>query len=269
MEELVSLMSAGTSDAVTGYELRFEFLHTVSPPFSRGTPANLEVLPSGGLTDATVSDLDSLVTTFYMLASTGALGGDVVPPWESNIGHPDRPERGDTSVRWHFDSTHISQPAVAILAQLLDIASTKIERATFASQRGQDLIPLRSSPQTRDWYPRAWADFPFEFSISDEINKAATLAIIFRRQLSIADRQPIEIELLTWATATRIGAYGIAPVPPERCGLVSDQHVAFFDEALELSFRNITCHPAAFRGLANVCAAIARKLVPIRLVSLE
>jgi hypothetical protein len=271
MSDTDLLTAAGTAEAITAYELPFPFLYTSFPELSRGGAATLEVLFKGGITDSDTSNVDSLVTAFYMLASTGALSGDAVPPWESNVAHPSRPEQTDMSLRWHFHSTNVSQPAATILAQLINIgaATSLIERVIFTVRNGHGLAALRSDPRLRDWYPRTWIDLPYEFTIAEETGKTAMLSVAFRRQIAISERRPIEIELLTWATATRIGSYGIAPVPAERCGLVPDESATFFEDELEISFHDISCHPAAFRGLLNVCAAIDRKLVPIRSVTLQ
>jgi len=231
----------------------------------------LEVVLKRGVGGTDVPNLDSLVKAFYMLASTGALGGDSVSPWESKVADPGRPEHLENSIWWQFDSTSVSQPAIAILAQLIHIASptVPIERARFSCAGEQEQSLLALDPHITDWYPRLWLDLPYEVKVGAEIGKSATLCIVFRRKVTFAERGLITTELLTWAAATSIGSYGISPIPEEECGLIPDKHPTFLEDQLELSFHNIRCHPAAFRGLLNVCVAIAWKLVPIHLVTLH
>src|SRR5215471_7546304 len=259
--------SEGTQQegAATAYALPFRFLYTPWPHLSLGKPAVLDVVLKREPAEPATSNLDSLVTTFYMLASTGALSGDAVHPAESNVGHPSRPERDRSTLQWRFPSTNIAQAAIPILAQLLMLATSEveIERAVLTCQGSSAPIRLAENPALRDWYPAIWENLSFDLSLSGEIGKSAMLGITASRLLSEEDQQRIEVELLTWVTATQIGAYGVAPIAPDRCGIFSDRHVTFLGSDLELSFFNIRCHPAAFRGLVNVCTKIAESIVPL------
>jgi hypothetical protein len=110
---------------------------------------------------------------------------------------------------------------------------------------------------------------PFSLSIDANLFDSATLRIRFIRPPSPDERAEIESQIMTWAVATAMGAYGIAPLMPNECSLQFEPAVIFFDSELEFEMVRFRAHRAALLGLANVCVTLHGSALAILEVRIE
>ena len=112
-------------------------------------------------------------------------------------------------------------------------------------------------------YPMRWAGITFPVDFYDDIAKNFTVCAAFSRPLSEKEQASVTEALFAWAPGLIVGAYGVAPIPPDRCAGIPDEHVVFVNNELEWSFRNFKAHTGAIEGLINVLASVSQKLVRV------
>ena len=79
----------------------------------------------------------------------------------------------------------------------------------------------------------------------------------------------IDGRIMTWAAATAMGAYGVAPVSPRDCSALFDESVILIDDELELPITKMRAHRSCLHGLVNVCIALHQTVLPILDLSIE
>ncbi|MCP4114961.1 MAG: hypothetical protein GY737_06055 [Desulfobacteraceae bacterium] len=220
-----------------------------------------------------MDNLNSLVTPFVMLASIGALCGDTVNPVDSDLIMTDNPKIiTPHTIEWIFNECNMDERALVILVHFLLTAHDEdpITEVAIVRQNSMGkLAPLASDPKMFDPYPPIWPDLPFALDINKDFYENFTVIATFKQNIKQDDAATIEGELLTWATAVAMGAYGVAPVSPERCSMLLDESILVFDNEIEWGIIRFRGHPSAIHGLINAFVVIHHNIAPMLEVIVE
>ncbi len=252
----------------TAYQLPYRVRYLQPNPLSLGQPVTLKIQAKQESLEA-VEDYASIVMMFQMLASTGALAGNFIPPVEAM--EFTCTQLTDTSAEWLLAGSRLDDRALVVLAQLLQRCHEEhpISEITFTSLSAGNMTRLRFDADIENPYPGINSAIPFSWVIDPDFYADATLHIAFERNLTEEEGEAIDAWIMIWTIATMMGAYGIAPIPPESCGASFPEEVIIFDDSLEMPFTQFRAHPASLDGLVNACVAIHELFVPIREMRIE
>lgn len=249
----------------TPYSLPF----TVScqPELASAThDATLRVTMVGPITDDTVEDLDATVLPFMLLLGSGALAGESIQPWTSTIEDWSDPMVLPAAIEWSLTSVTCDLRAWVVLAQMLmlDHEEHPIQRIEVTDTRyPREPIDVVQRAAGVNPYPRCWSGIDFRVDLQHELYKEFTVCVRFARVLSDDEKESVRVELSGWTSGLINGAYGVAPVPPDRCTGYPDADVQFVDNELEWIIRNFKAHTGAIEGLINVVASISHQVVQV------
>ena len=118
-------------------------------------------------------------------------------------------------------------------------------------------------------YPNRWEGIRFPIESDNDVSKSFTVYVDFGRGLSDTDKESIQEECDAWSPGLVIGAYGVAPVPPDKCTGHPDEEIVFLDNALEWAFNSFRAHTGALEGLFNVLASVSQKVVQVTQVRVD
>ena len=252
----------------SAYDLPYRVRYSAPRPFSSGIPLTLRISAKRETADA-VEEYATVVTAFAMLAATGALSGDRLPPEEAAGLECDQPL--DHVAEWRLSGARLDDRALVVLAQLLTASheTHPIAEITCVADGGSASATLVCDPTLDDPYPPSIAGIPFTAILDPELEGDATISIDFARMLTPEEGEAVDAWIMAWAAVTMSGAYGVAPVPPADCGISCAEEVILFDDSLELPITAARAHPACWNGLVNACVALHALLVPIRELRIE
>jgi hypothetical protein len=246
----------------TPYDLPYKVRVQPPPLLSGGGVVALRVMPAKPADAAADADYAGVVTAFALLASTGALAGAAGLPaagpaleWSRAAG------RG---LEWTFTGCAFDERAAVLLAQmfLLCHPTHPLDSITL-TEPGRPGDPLVFDPRLEDPYPAVWQPTPFPVALDPAVFDTATLRVRFARTPTPEEQAEIDAQIITWAVATAMGAYGIAPVPPVECSAKFEPGVTFLGDELEFELLRLRSHRGALRGLVNVCTALHQTVLPI------
>lgn len=215
---------------------------------------------------------DSIVIPFLLMMTSGAMAGESIPPWTSTVESWEGPVMQGSTLEWSLTSVTCDPQAWVMLAQML-----QIDHKDHAIARIDILDPVRSQPMLEvatgisriNPYPNRWAGIRFPIDFYSDLPKSFTVYVEFSQHLSEEDKERIHEECGAWAPGLIIGAYGVAPVPPDKCTGYPDEEIVFVDNALEWSFNRFKAHTGAIEGLINVLASISQKIVQVTQVRVD
>jgi hypothetical protein len=222
-------------------------------------------------TDA-VETLDSTVIPFLLMVSSGALAGESIPPWTSTVDSWEDPVTHSSTVEWSLRGVTCDPQAWVMLAQMLlvDHRDHPIVRIEIAeSSRRSEMTYVVTGMSRFNPYPNRWAEIRFPIEFYEDVPNNFTVYAGFTRPLSDDDTERIDEELSAWAPGLMLGAYGVAPVPPDKCTGFPDEDIVFLDNALEWQISRFRAHTGAIEGLINVLASISQKVVQVTEVRVE
>ena len=248
----------------TPYPLPFRAAVQSPPLLASGGAAVLQVVPVAPPDAAAAVDYASVVTAFALLASTGALAGTVGPPAAAGGFEWSEMRLSSGTLEWDFSGCVFDERAAVILAQmfLLSHPAHPIRTLTLAAP-GRSTTPLPHDPRLADPYPPVWKPVPFPAAIDPDIYDSAALSVQFARGPTPHEQGEIDGQILTWAVAMAMGAYGIAPVPPNECSAQFEPAVTFLDDELEFDLVRLRAHRASLYGLVNACISLHQTVLPI------
>ena len=255
---------AATARIATPYDLPYRVAVQAPPLLSGGGAALLRVVPEG-LPDAdATADYDSVVTAFALLASTGALAGTAGPPSVAADFNWSGPRAGGGELGWEFANCTLDERAAVVLAQmfLLSHPARPIRSVTLAAL-GQSVAPLPHAPRLLDPYPSVWRPVPFPLTMDPDLFDSAALRVQFLRAPTPDEQAEIDGQILTWAVATAMGAYGIAPVRPGDCSAQFEPAVTFIGDQMEFDLVRLRAHRASLHGFVNACIGLHQSVLPI------
>ena len=98
-----------------------------------------------------------------------------------------------------------------------------------------------------------------------------SLSSPIRGSVALSSANPLQNHhrLDAWSPGLVIGAYGVAPVPPDKCTGHPDEEIVFLDNALEWAFNSFRAHTGALEGLFNVLASVSQKVVQVTQVRVD
>ena len=254
----------------TPYVLPFRVAVQPPPLLSGGGVAILRVVPVAQPDAAAAADYGSVVTAFALLASTGALAGTAGPPAAAADFDWSRTGPGVGGLEWKLTNCTFDERAAVVLAQmfLLSHPAHPIRTVTLAAP-GKATDPLPHDPRLADPYPPVWQPTPFPVVIDPNLYDTACLRIRFSRPPTPDEQAQIDGQIMTWAVATAMGAYGVAPVPPNECSAQFDTAVTFLDDELEFDVARLRAHRASLHGLVNACVALHQSVLRITELRIE
>jgi len=254
----------------TPYALPYRVDIQTPPLMSGGRSAVLKVTPVGQLDSETAADLESVTTAFALLASTGALAGMAGPPGRAADFEWSKGLTNGGDLQWEFVNCSFDERAAVILAQmfLLSQPTHPISRLAVAVPGGRT-SPLSYDRRLLDPYPPVWQPTPFSVRIDPDIFDVATLRVDFVRPPTADEQAQIDGQIVTWAVATAMGAYGVAPVPPNECSAQFEPAATFFERELEFELTRLRAHRASLYGLVNVCIAVHQTVLAVSALSIE
>jgi hypothetical protein len=216
--------------------------------------------------------LGATVLPFFLMATSGALAGESIEPWTSTIKAWSEPLIYGSTIEWLLTAATCDPQAWVILAQMLlvDHKRHAIQRVEIVDpQRSHDMIDVVTGMPRVDPYPKRWGGIRFPVEFYRDIPKNFTVYAAFARPLSETDRESICEELFAWAPGLILGAYGVAPVPPDRCTGIPNEDIVFLDNGLEWAISNFKAHTGAIEGLINVLASISHQIIQVIEVRVE
>ncbi len=251
----------------TPYALPFGVLVPADGELASGARFSLVVTMQQPSADA-IEALSSVLTSWEVLASVGAMSGARIPASESSIANVSDPMTGADSMAWVLDGVRLDDRATVILANLFLSEWEEHRFARVDLYRSDDPTsanPLRYAEDERHPYPDRDQRILFHVDLSSEVMEDVAIEITFADVLTDEQVDSIRESLTTWAGVTACGAYAMAPLPPEKCGVVFDlDDIEVIDATLTWSLRKFTAHSGALDGLANTVAAIDQTTVPVR-----
>ena len=256
---------------LTPYDLPFLAEHSPEPLLASGADVRLDVVLRDPVDAGLSEKLTGLVILFTELASTGALAGVEIPPWGSAIrdGFSGPTAIAPNHLSWVLQTCVVDETALLILAHALLDVHERHPILRFVASNSAQVTRIDRDASLRSPYPDVFKNVPFPWSVSREIMDEATLSVRFASEPDADQQKTIGNKLLTWAAATAMGAYAVAPLLPADCGMAVDPDIAFSGQELEWSFAKFLGHPDAFKGLVNALTSLARKTIAIEEVAIE
>ena len=257
---------------VTAYILPFPVTYHAAPLFAQGVEVQITISLVNPVTQEVIDGYDALITAFVMIASTGALAGDSISPWESMLGEQIGPAVSAQKIAWTLSQCRVDERSLVLLVQQLlmlceqhPISSVEIRRSTSTDP----LVALRCDGKTKVVYPPVWPNHAYALTIDEGFYDSPNLYVEFTRELSADEQAQIDGEILAWASAVIMGFYPIAPIPPQQCTMLAEDNVTFIDQELEWHMHKFRAHMSALDGLLNVCTAIDKNIAPISKIRIE
>jgi hypothetical protein len=256
----------------TPYSLPFEVLYQDGPIMSVGQDVSVKVAIRGVVTPEAVDAIDSLITPFFLLATSGAMAGATIRPWLSTIADKQGPFANSDTVEWILQSCTVDRKSIIVLAQMLLSAQDlhPLSRITISGAAGSfSLQRLIAGSRAADPYPTTYRDLDFPVIREQEIGSEVLVRALLQGRVSPEIRTAAEAELLSWAAGLLSGAYGVAPIRPDECTASIDIETQYVDSELTWPITRFMAHPAALDGLTNVFASISHRVVPVRQLAIE
>ncbi len=245
----------------------------VQPELAYGThDVSIRVVMARPASHESAEALNATVLPFLLLLSSGALAGESIQPWTSTVENWSEPLVHAATIEWRLSSVTCDLRAWVVLAQMLlidhpDHPISHIE--IMDPRRPNELIEVLQRQTRTNPYPRQWSGINFPVDLHDEIDKEFTVCVSFTRPVSETEQARINGAFFDWAPGLIQGAYGVAPVPPDRCIGIPDPKVLFIDNELEWIIRSFKAHTFAIVGLINVVASISHQVVQVTGFRLE
>jgi len=259
--------------SVIAYRLPFSFSVPPAGLLGRGGDFSLAVAFDADPGESAMEVVSGVVTTWFLLGTTGALAGARVPSNAQGI-RDLQPLVAPSGLQWSVSGVAIDDRSPHVLASLMLVANEQMDEAKilsvrlFPSGKPSASAPVVLAEGAWDVYPPP-APVEFACHLADEPMEEIAVQIQFSQTLSEAQFEQIRNELLVWAAAVSGGGYGIAPSSPAECGCVVDDEIECVVDEAVLSLSQFRAHPGAIDGLVSVCARIDAMLAPIASVAVD
>lgn len=258
----------------TPYVLPFGVFHADAPLFSSGGDVRLEVELAQVASAEAIDGIEATVIAFVQLATTGALAGPVLPPWNSTIAdHTFALATAENKVVWVFNGCMLDELALIVLVHmLLDPHEAYAIRTVVLSTptRPLETHRLAHDPDLEPYYPAAFVKVPFSWQVSEDAMDDIEVRARFRMAPDAEKREAVTDTLLTWAAAVAMGAYPVEPELPRDCGMViSPEDVDITGDELVMAITSFRAHPDALLGLVNVFASLSNAVVEVAQLDIE
>lgn len=247
----------------TYYPLPFELYVSLTNPWDGSAPVQIIAEVVEAASEEQFDELDSIVFGFWALGSAGGLCGETIEPWRSTADMP-QTRRERATISWTFEYVLLDELATQCLANLLLVAHATVPLRTVWVQRGQaHVVRIGHDTRLMHPYPGCWPKPPFSVTIDDSEDENRTLELRFQVRLTDTQRDAILGDLLAWAAAVSVGAFGIQPSAPQSCGFWPTDEFEIEDHEFSWSLPKCRFHAAAFDSLIHVCGTIHVQIAPI------
>lgn len=256
---------------LTPYDLPFAMAAPAPGELARGADFNLRIAVTGVMTEQGLEALGAIVTSWGVLANTGAMCGERLLASKSGIKDWTNPILGSGSVSWALSGARVDDRAAIVLAHLLlsEWDTLKFSRVDlFSPTTPRATTPVSFDPNVAAPYPGIDRGLRCPMQLGDEIMESAEVRIVFAAAPDDTQREDIGIALLTWAAVASAGAYPIAPAHPYECSFVPEEHPEWVDEEMRWGLARVRVHGGAFSGLVNVVSAIDQTVLSVRELSI-
>ncbi|MBW2737518.1 MAG: hypothetical protein JRE64_01445 [Deltaproteobacteria bacterium] len=250
---------------ITPYLLPYKVKYRVSP-LSVSRDLILQVHLVEPVSKDASDAIKATVLPLLLMGSSGALSGESIEPWNSEIRGWSGPVIQNHKMEWRLSSVRIDPQAWVMLAQMLldDNEKYRIDRIEVLDpQCLEETVTLVTHVAGANPYPGAWKGIKFSIDIDDDLYQNFTVYATFSRELTEEEQVLIDELLSSWAPGPMVGAYGVAPIPPSKCIGFPDEKIVFIENQLEWAFSDFRAHTGALDGLINVFASISETIVPI------
>jgi hypothetical protein len=244
----------------TRYALPYA-VQLIGAPFGDTSDVVLRVFPQPEVALADLAaEVDPLVTAFFMLASTGALAGSDLDPASSEIRDHSGPVAGHDHLQWVLQEPKVSRQALVNLVDFLQLAHeqtpiARVQLAVFTAGATTQRL-LAHDPRIDPCYPGLSSRLGYPLHIDPDAGDSPTLELHFEREPTPAESERVEGLLLTWAAATAMGLYPVAPLSPSACGIEPDHEVEIAVDEVAWGIHHFRAHTEALYGLGNVLSRI-------------
>jgi hypothetical protein len=265
------LVGPGLMQLRSRYALPYAVIYDDGPLMSVGQDIRIRAALNAVPTAETVDAMDSLVLPFFLLGTSGALAGTKIAPWTSTMADKEGPFVNEGIVEWILRSCTVDERSITVLSQMLLSAydSAPIARITFSGARPfPDVLRLEDNSLTPDPCPARYGEPGFPVIGEAELTAEVVVRVIFEVPPSPEIQKAADAELFSWAAGVVSGAYGVAPVRPDRCTASIDE-TEYAGSELTWHMSRVRAHPAALDGLVNVFASISRRTARVSQIIIE
>ncbi|TPI65663.1 hypothetical protein FJ420_14645 [Mesorhizobium sp. B3-1-3] len=238
----------------TPYALPYAVYHSPLPVMSLGQNVFITVSFAGGINAEGTKNAESLITTFFHLAGSGALSGAAIAPWDSTVSGVDFFGGTGSNATWRLSNIRVDERSIPIISQLFLVTHSDFPIGMVTINGGPDertLIALPATNEDRGIYPAIFASQASRVEISPDLSDDIVVIAHFASDPTVAQREAIRLKIEDWIAASAIGCYPAPPHRPDFCSLEYDGALDFFEAELQIGFRNFYCHREALYGLCN------------------
>src|SRR6266699_6883562 len=181
----------------TSYSLPFEVLCEPGALMAGNQDVRVQIGLMQDADAATADAFGAVITPFVLLASSGALSGESIPPWESTIQDDEKITANRREVEWLLRGCNLDEKALPVLAQMLWMAhsSHKIQKVVFSRTPSARNLQRLASDSQCDPYPGIWGEVPFRVNIEAEVPSDFNLRLVFSKSLSDEEFEAASVEL--------------------------------------------------------------------------
>lgn len=250
---------------ITPYSLPYKVEYRVSPQ-SVLRDLILQVYLIKPASKEASDAIESTVLPFLLIGPSGALSGESIEPWNSEIRDWGGPVIQNHKMEWRLFSVRIDPQAWVMLAQMLldDHETYGIDHIKILDPQSLgEPVTLVTHVDGVNPYPGTWKGVKFPVVIDDNFYMSFTVFVTFSRELTEDEQSLANERLSAWAPGPMVGAYGVPPKLPSKCIGFPDENIVFIGNKLEWEFSDFKSHMGAIDGLVNVFASISETIVPI------
>lgn len=256
------------TNMITAYDLPFEVRYSSQRMFSSDQSVDL-ICTLFSRPISAGNTISQIVELFEALGRTGALAGESIQPWKSELNIEQLTNGSGLLRKFRCIESQIDDNALIVLAHLLMARQEEIFLRSLEICVAGEIakIRLHCDPNVLSTYPKTYGSLPFSLSDSEPESGAYTLTGELIEPLKPENAEELDKALRVWTRAVLAGGYGLAPIPPlESYVEPDDQYVTFFGSTIEWTIFKLRADPACLCGLINIFAAFHQRCQ--RLVSL-
>ncbi len=216
-----------------------------------------------------IPEVDGLVDSFWMLASTGGLSGERIPPSDSNIRGKSDVEVRENALHWRLTGCRVDERSLTCLLNLFEFCCS---RRPLKQLNVFTASPPYGRPRRIDdvglVYPGQWPS-PLRVVVNEPIAETVTLRMQFATMPDADQIEEVESTLLAWSVAPAIGAFAAPDVEVERSSMTADLEVEVHGNELIWGIEKFRMHVAAVDSLVNCCIGVSDRVAPVTAVEVS
>jgi hypothetical protein len=198
-----------------------------------------------------------------MLASSGGLSGEHIPPDQSDIADRDVVKIDGRMLTWRLAGCRVDERSVVSLVNLLHFGHLRNE-LKLVEIVGPQSAPMQrlAAGNDRVGYPGLFVP-PFQLLLHEPLGASLSLLARSQRPLTEAEVEEFEEALLSWSVAPTVGAFAVPDVPIETNQMEPQQTMEVEDDELRWNIDRFRMHLGAIHSLVNCCIALSGRVAQI------